>query len=121
MPQVPCQGEGIPCTLKCVAWVLSDGAVLRMAVRQRREACDKERGERTVLLGVPIQHSPLKGYYDHIGPHRAAIDRAVEAGVRTGADQETRLYQGPNPGADEYSPPDVLRHVSLPLVSKSWQ
>lgn len=71
--------------------------------------------------GPPAFVGPEAGDY-HIGSGSAALDRGVDAGVRSDMDPDPRPYQTPDLGADEYWPPGALKVVSLPLVGKDhWR
>jgi hypothetical protein len=55
----------------------------------------------------------------HLSPDSAALDRGVDARVRTDIDSRPRPYQAPDLGADEYWPPGALKPVYLPLVMRT--
>ena len=67
------------------------------------------------LWGDPVFVDPDTGDY-HIGAGSAAIDKGIEAGVKTDIDFHPRPYLTPDLGSDEYWPPGTLKFIYLPLV-----
>lgn len=53
-----------------------------------------------------------------IGAGSAAIDKGIDAGVKTDMDFHPRPYLTPDLGADEYWPPGALKFIYLPLVMR---
>ena len=58
---------------------------------------------------------PDTGDY-HIDAGSAAIDKGIDAGVKTDIDFHPRPYLTPDLGSDEYWPPGTLKFIYLPLV-----
>ena len=54
----------------------------------------------------------------HIGSGSAALDKGIDAGVALDIDYQPRPYQAPDIGADEYWPPDALKTIYLPLITR---
>lgn len=80
-------------------------------------------GRGTVLTGtVNVYDDPsfvnATAWDYHLSPDSAALDRGINAGVRTDIDNRPRPYQAPDLGADEYWPPGALKPVYLPLVMR---
>jgi len=67
--------------------------------------------------GNPDFVDPDAGDY-HIGAGSAAIDKGIDAGVKTDIDFQPRPYLTPDLGADEYWPPGALKFIYLPLVMR---
>ena len=67
------------------------------------------------VWGDPYFVDPGNGDY-HIGPNSAAMDKGVNAAVRTDIDHQMCPYQAPDLGADEFWPPGMPKYVYLPLV-----
>ncbi len=73
----------------------------------------------TVIVQNQYEGDPrfaADGY--HLTAGSAAIDRGVDAEVRTDIDNQPRPYQVPDLGADEYWPPGALKYIYLPFVLK---
>ena len=73
---------------------------------------------RNARTGAPDFLDPWPGGY-RLGPHSAAIDAGVDAGVTTDIDGWSRPYLAPDLGAYEYWPRAAINVNFLPLVHRS--